>query len=106
MLFKSIAGAALVVALPALANAAEITIAQRDKAFDPGAITATVGDTLVFTNEDKVAHNVMVAKGPNKFNLGSVKPGATAETKLVAGGEVEVRCAIHPKMKLAVTVTE
>jgi plastocyanin len=106
MLFKAVAVAALVAALPQLADAAEVVVKQQDKKFDPGAVSAAVGDTIVFTNEDKVAHNVMVASGPNKFNLGSVKPGAKAQTTLQAAGEVEVRCAIHPKMKLTLTVTE
>jgi plastocyanin len=104
MLRQALVGAALLAALPQVAAAAEIVVSQRDKAFDPGTVTAAVGDTIVFTNDDKVAHNVMVPKGPNKMNLGSIKPGAQSQAVLQEAGEVEVRCAIHPKMKLTITV--
>ena len=88
-----------------LAAAAEVTVSQQDKAFAPGAVEAKVGDTVVFANKDSVAHNVM-ASGAEKFNLGSIKPGASADTTLGHAGEVEVRCAIHPKMKLTIKVSE
>lgn len=87
------------------AAAAEITVSQKGKAFAPGAIEAKVGDTVRFGNDDTVAHNIM-GSGAETFNLGSVKPGATGETTLTRAGEVEVRCAIHPKMKLTIKVSD
>jgi plastocyanin len=99
-----LAVAALVAAAP-LARAADLTVVQKDKAFQPGTLEAKVGDTLTFTNEDAVAHNVM-ASGADSFNLGSVKPGASSQTTLGKAGEVDVQCAIHPKMKLVIKVAE
>ena len=100
----ALAAIAAVAAAP-VANAAELQVEQKNKTFAPGTLDAHVGDTVVFTNDDTVAHNVM-STGAEKFNLGSIKPGATAQTTLGQAGEVEVHCAIHPKMKLVINVTQ
>jgi plastocyanin len=100
----TLAGALLAITAP-LANAAELTVSQKNKSFEPGTLEAKVGDTVVFSNDDTVAHNVM-GSGATKFNLGSVKPGAHTQTTLTDAGTVEVRCAIHPKMKLTIKVSQ
>jgi plastocyanin len=102
---KIAALAVLMTASAHIATAAEIAVSQKDKAFAPGTVDAKVGDSVVFHNDDTVAHNVM-STGADKFNLGSIKPGASAQATLGAAGDVEVRCAIHPKMKLVIKVTE
>ena len=41
-----------------------------------------------------------------KFNLGSQPPGASTDVAFKETGEVHVICAIHPRMKMTVTVSE
>lgn len=86
------------------AFAKDVVITQKSKSFSETAITIAVGDSLVFKNGDDTAHNVFSPLEPLKFNLGIQKPGADATHKFETAGVAEIRCAIHPKMKLTVTV--
>jgi len=48
----------------------------------------------------------MSSTAGNEFNLGSQAPGASSNVTLGNAGEVAVLCAIHPRMKMSVTVTD
>ena len=98
--------AGLVVAGTVLATAGSTSVSQKGKAFNPGDITVKAGEKVAFVNDDNVTHNVMSRTNGSKFNLGSQKPGEHAEHTFEDPGVVEVRCAIHPKMKMTVTVVE
>ena len=93
---------ACLVALPAAA--ADIEVKQDKKKFDTKAVTASVGDDIVFKNNDKVAHNVHSSNNGHRFDLGLQRPGESARLNLSTPGEFMVRCAIHPKMKVKVSV--
>ncbi len=75
---------------------ARITIALKDKAFKPQYLTARQGQTLVFVNEDIVAHKL-------KGNFGwvgtskTLKKGDTFELKIVDSSNLGYVCTIHPK---------
>jgi plastocyanin len=88
------------------AFAAERTISQKGKVFSESAVTIKKGDTLVFLNDDTVSHNVLSTTSGHNFNLGSQAPGVSTPHNFGKPGEVEVVCAIHPRMKLTVTVTD
>jgi plastocyanin len=90
----------------AAAVAAEKTISQKDKTFSETEITVKVGDTLTFVNDDNIGHNVLSSSAGNEFNLGSMAPGASAPFTFKKSGDVAVLCAIHPRMKMAVKVTD
>jgi plastocyanin len=47
---------------------------------------------------------VMSTSTGNEFNLGSQSPGATIPVTFDKAGNVAVICAIHPRMKLNITV--
>lgn len=99
------ASIAVGVALGTLAAfAAESRVVQTGKAFEPAAITVKAGDTVTFVNEDFYDHNVYSESPGNVFNLGIQPPGQTNGVVLSTAGTVEVRCRIHPKMKLVVQV--
>jgi plastocyanin len=89
-----------------VAFAAEKTISQKGRAFSESAVTVKKGDTLTFINDDNIAHNIMSSTAGNEFNLGSQAPGASSNVTLGNAGEVAVLCAIHPRMKMSVTVTD
>lgn len=86
------------------ASAAEYIVTQSRMAFKPDALTVKVGDTVVFKNNDKLTHNVYSKSSGNSFNLKAVRPGASENVTFSTPGEVKVRCAIHPKMKMKISV--
>lgn len=94
----------LLAAGPALA--ADVVVVQQDKLFDRAAVAVKVGDRLVFRNDDNTAHNVHSATNDHRFDLGLQKPGESATLTVDTPGSFSARCAIHPKMKLEVSVAK
>jgi plastocyanin len=89
----------------ATAYAAERKITQKGKVFSESEVTIKKGDVIVFVNDDSVHHNVLSTSVGNIFNSGAVAPGGSTPVTFNAAGEVSVICAIHPSMKLKVTIT-
>jgi plastocyanin len=85
-------------------GATDHTITQKGKLFSAENLSIGVGDSVVFKNDDDTSHNVFTASDVLKFNLGIQKPGTDSKQKFETPGTYEVRCAIHPKMKLKVVV--
>jgi plastocyanin len=92
------------VAYAAVAYASERTISQKGKVFSVTDVSLKVGDTLLFVNDDTVAHNVLTMDPENKFNLGSLKPGSSTPVTFKAASDFQIICAIHPTMKMHVKV--
>ncbi len=86
------------------AQAETFTVTQQGKQFDIKEISLAVGDSITFTNADEYTHNIYSKSKVQKFNLGKQEPGASDAITFDNAGKVKVRCAIHPKMKLKVTV--
>ena len=86
--------------------AANLTITQKGRAFSSEEVTVKKGEALTFLNDDSVPHNIMSTSKGNEFNLGSQLPGSSTDVTFKEGGEVLVICAIHPRMKMLVKVTE
>lgn len=97
---------ALLATLGTLVAAVEANnvIGQKNKEFTKSEVTIKPGDTLVFNNDDDVTHNVFCSDPDCKFNSNSQAPGSRYEVKFEKAGTFEVRCAIHPKMKMKVHV--
>lgn len=79
---------------------------QKDKTFSTKEIKAKVGDKITFYNDDNVTHNVFSRSGGNKFTVPLQKPKQHHSIELKEAGKCEVRCAIHPRMKLVITVED
>jgi len=79
---------------------------QKDKDFSKTEITIKPGDSLTFKNSDSVTHNVFSNSKVNPFTIKIQKPGESSTIEFKDAGVTEVRCAIHPKMKIVVTVKE
>jgi plastocyanin len=88
------------------AVAAEQTVSQKGKVFSPTTVTIKKGDTLVFSNDDNVAHNIYSVSPNNEFNLGSQAPGNSTPITFDKSGDIDIVCAIHPVMKMKVKVTD
>ena len=99
------AGAAFAIAVADLAYAATTTIDQVGQRFTQSAILIAPGDTVWFLNFDDVTHNVSVFdQDDNQTDKGLQKPGQTIQHLFDKAGRFKVRCSIHPRMKMVVTV--
>jgi plastocyanin len=87
--------------VPATAFAADKVIVQKDRAFNPKDVTVSRGDTLTFTNEDEFIHQMYAS---DLFDSDEKRPGEKLTEAFSRSGTFEVRCHIHPKMKLVVRV--
>ena len=88
------------------AYAATEVIHQQGRVFSTENISVKKGDALTFLNDDTVPHNIMSASKGNEFNLGSQSPGSSTDVTFKEAGDVQVICAIHPRMKMMVKVTD
>lgn len=86
------------------AFAATQVIHQQGRAFSVESVTIKKGEALTFLNDDSVPHNIMSASKGNEFNLGSQAPGTSTDVTFKEAGDVQVICAIHPRMKMMVKV--
>lgn len=89
--------------LAAVTAPAAHRVSQKDKAFSQATITVQTGETLVIENQDKVVHHLF-SMTPS-YSLDQAQPPGTESTlTFEESGVVEIRCAIHPEMKLHVQV--
>ena len=98
---------ALVVAaalLVAANDAPKHVVGQKNKQFSTTAITIKRGEAIQFVNDDTVTHNVFSKSEVNPFNLKLQPPGDAQLVRFARPGTAVVRCAIHPMMRLEVTV--
>lgn len=76
-------------------------IVQKGRAFRPGEVTIRRGETLTFTNEDSFIHQIYSS---GLFDSAEREPGQTVSETFTKDGTFEVRCHIHPTMRLIVHV--
>ena len=94
-------------ALAASASQRDDEVDQKGLRFTKDAAAIAVGGTMHFHNSDDVIHNIMTIDANDEpEDQGLQKPGETISTKFDKAGTYQVRCAIHPKMKMTVTVGE
>jgi len=86
------------------AGAAELVVSQKKKRFDPKLLNAELGDTLVLVNDDRYAHNLFSETPGFEFNVRKQMPGDTHRMALDKSGKFEIRCVIHPRMRMTVIV--
>jgi plastocyanin len=98
--------AVIVTGLSAGAFAATEVIHQQGRVFSSQSISVKKGGAVTFLNDDTVPHNIMSASKGNEFNLGSQAPGTSTDVTFKETGDVQVICAIHPRMKMMVKVTD
>jgi plastocyanin len=81
-----------------------VTLLQKNKTFQPALIAVPAGSTIAFPNNDPIFHNVFSLSGPEPFDLGLYRAGATRERTLTRPGTYRVFCNIHPQMTAVVVV--
>ena len=80
---------------------ADATIIQKGRRFNPPEVTIRSGESLTFTNNDEFIHQIY---STGLFDSDERTPGQTLTEAFGRTGTFEVRCHIHPKMKLIVHV--
>src|SRR4051812_15946177 len=81
-------------------------VRQKGKSFSVAELHVKVGDVVEFKNEDDVSHNVFSVSKIQPFNTKMQTPGSDAAVTFTNEGTIEVRCAIHPGMKLQIQVAK
>jgi plastocyanin len=84
-----------------LAQDGNRTIVQKNRRFTPSQISIPRGASLTFTNEDDFIHQMYVE---GLFDSDEKRPGENLTEVFPNAGTFEVKCHIHPKMKLVVRV--
>ena len=91
----ALSGAAIAPALAAT------VVTQKGRSFRPAEITIAHGETVTFTNEDSYIHQVYAS---GVFESDEKAPGENLNETFPSSGTFQVRCRIHPTMKLTVRV--
>ena len=86
---------------PPVSTSATVTVAVvgsiGNTAYQPNPVRASVGDTVMFRNNDVTMHHIVMDDG--SADLGDVNPGATSRGFTVrSGGALNFHCTIHPSM--------
>jgi plastocyanin len=74
---------------------------QKGRSFHPSELTIGRGETLTFTNEDNYLHQIYV---DGLFDSDEKAPGENLKEIFTKAGTFQVRCHIHPTMKMTVVV--
>jgi plastocyanin len=93
-------GAQAAAATPA---AGPITVGMAGSQFGPATADVKVGDTVVFKNDDAIAHTATATEGAS-FDSRTMEPGATFEYVAKRAGTVSYVCEFHPGMTGTLTV--
>src|SRR5690348_13479344 len=95
-----IAGA-IVTALPAWAG--EAVVDQRDLMFVPATVSIGAGDTVRFTDSDRITHNItIVYPDGTTVDKGMDRFGEDIIVHFTKPGTYQVRCLIHPMMHMTI----
>lgn len=83
--------------------AGEVSVAIADFAFNPADITATVGQTVTFTNNDSAPHTATL--DDDSCTTENLNEGDSGGLTFSAAGTYPFHCNVHPNMKGTITVS-
>jgi plastocyanin len=97
--------AALIVQPVLLAAAASpVIVTQIGRAFSEHELRIRRGDIVRFSNADEFLHQIYVRAAAFGFSSSEQEPGRDVDVRFPVAGSFDVRCEIHPRMLLHVTV--
>ena len=97
--------AAALLALGASAQQAVVAVSQKNRVFHPREVEVALGEAVVFVNDDgELLHHVYSRASGFDFDIGERAAGTRVPVRFSKRGTFEVRCDIHPRMLLRVTV--
>jgi plastocyanin len=86
-------------------NAGGPQVIMKDIKFNPATLKAKAGQTITWTNDDSVGHDV-TADGFNSGGAGNIEPNKTFTHKFAKAGTYKYVCSVHPGMEGTVKVTK
>lgn len=101
-----ILGAMVICAVASTVWATSNVVEQRNRSFGVAKLTVKAGEPVLFVNNDYYGHNVYSDTEGAVFDIGLQEPGETREITFEVAAIVKVRCRIHPRMRLSITVAE
>jgi amicyanin len=81
-----------------------VNVDIQDFSFQPNMMKIKVGDTVVWTQHDRVKHNVEIVSGPETFKAPLLNAGETFSHTFTIPGEYGYKCTPHPRMRGKVIV--
>jgi len=81
--------------------AADAVVTQKSRAFRPTEVTIARGEQVTFTNDDSYIHQIYV---DGLFDSDEKAPGENLNETFPRSGTFQVRCHIHPTMRMTVHV--
>jgi plastocyanin len=88
----------------ATASGGTVKIDMKNIKFDPTQQTVSVGQKVIWTNQDTVDHNVTANAGAD-FHSQNFGQGKTYEFTPTKAGTIKYTCTLHPGMDGTLTVT-
>jgi plastocyanin len=85
------------------AGAGEVSVAIADFAFNPADISAAVGQTITFTNNDSAPHTATL--DDDSCGTPNLNDGDSGGLTFTAAGSYPFHCDIHPNMKGTITIS-
>ena len=85
-------------------TAGTVTVKIANFAFDPPTVTAKVGDTVTWTNNDSTQHTATVKSDPS-CTTPNLDGGASSGITFTQAGTYDYACKIHPTMTGKIEVT-
>lgn len=84
----------------------KVHVVMKSLDFTPTAVDVKVGQSVIWTNEDSLPHNVTYVSGPRfKSSRPSMSPGTKFSIRLTQPGTIHYFCSIHPWMKATIIVS-
>jgi cytochrome c peroxidase len=81
-----------------------VTVSQHRRQFSPNRVVIRRGSVVHIVNDDKVTHHVFIDAPGMSFDSGEQPVGTTVDLHFDKSGTFPVQCAIHPTMRLEITV--
>lgn len=97
-------GAAVLLGAPAQAHGTTHHIQIKQYMYMPMSLKIEEGDTVTWTNQDTVEHNVAVTSGPASFTSPMLAKGKSWSHTFTVAGPYSYICSVHPDMKATITV--
>ncbi len=94
---------------PSAKNGETVEVSMKDIAFSPDSVTINKGDTVTWTNDESVGHDVTKTGGPgpdfSSGDPGGMGEGDTFSETFTSAGEISYECTVHaPGMSGTITV--
>lgn len=102
------AGSSASTAAPAAAAPAggdAVAVGMSGLRFDPADVTVKVGQTVTWTDEEDIPHNVTADSGAS-FKSKTFGKGASFSFKATEPATIKYECTLHPGMEGTLTVVE